>query len=112
MSVPTDPKGKTTITKIAFVGAGSVVFTKNLLTDILSFEELHETEIALHDINPERLETAGMMARWTSDALGAGAVVSEHIERRDALSGADFVINAVQIGMHEATLTDFEIPAK
>jgi alpha-galactosidase len=98
--------------KIAFVGAGSVVFTKNLLTDTLSFPELQETTITLHDIDPERLETAGMMARWTSDRLGAGAKVEEHLDRRRALEGADFVVNMVQIGMHEATLLDFEIPKK
>jgi len=98
--------------KIAFVGAGSVVFTKNLMTDILSFPELRGTTIALHDIDPERLETAGMMARWTSERLGAGAPVEEHADRRGALDGADFVVNMVQIGMHEATLLDFEIPRK
>lgn len=59
--------------KITFVGAGSVVFTKNLLTDILSFPELHGITVALHDIDPDRLETAGMLARWTSERLGAGA---------------------------------------
>jgi alpha-galactosidase len=98
--------------KVAFVGAGSVVFTKNLLTDILSFPELHGTTIALHDIDPERLETAGMMARWTSDQLDAAARVEKHLDRRRALEGADFVVNMVQIGMHEATLLDFEIPKK
>jgi alpha-galactosidase len=98
--------------KIAFIGAGSVVFTKNLLTDTLSFPELHGTTIALHDIGPERLETAGMMARWTSEQLGADARVEEHLDRRRALEGADFVVNMVQIGMHEATLLDFEIPKK
>jgi alpha-galactosidase len=98
--------------KIAFIGAGSVVFTKNLLTDILSFPELHATTISLHDIDPERLETAGMMARWTSDQLGADAKVEERLDRRVALEGADFVINMVQIGMHEATLLDFKIPRK
>ncbi|MEJ7819429.1 MAG: alpha-glucosidase/alpha-galactosidase [Rubrobacteraceae bacterium] len=98
--------------KIAFIGAGSVVFTKNLLTDILKFPELGGATIALHDIDPERLETAGMMARWTSEQLGAKATVEEHTERRAALAGANFVINAVQIGMHEATLLDFEIPRR
>ena len=98
--------------KVAFIGAGSVVFTKNLLTDILGFPELHGITIALHDIDPERLETAGMMARWTSDQLGAGAKVEEHLDRRRALEAADFVVNMVQIGMHEATLLDFEIPKK
>jgi alpha-galactosidase len=98
--------------RIAFIGAGSVVFTRNLMTDILGFPELRGATIALHDIDPERLETAGMMARWTSDQLGAGARVEERLDRRTALDGADFVINMVQIGMHEATLTDFEIPHK
>ncbi len=98
--------------KIAFIGAGSVEFTKNLLTDIFKFPELRGTTISLHDIDPERLETAGMMARWTSDQLDARARVEEHSERRSALDGADFVINMVQIGMHEATLLDFEIPKK
>jgi alpha-galactosidase len=100
------------MTKIAFIGAGSVVFTKNLLTDILSFPELRGAKISLHDISAERLETAGMMSRWTSDQLGAGAEVEEHSNRRAAIEGADFVINMVQIGMHEATLLDFEIPRK
>lgn len=98
--------------KIAFIGAGSVVFTKNLMTDTLSFPELQGTTIALHDIDPQRMETAGMMARWTSDQLGANAKVEEHLDRRGALEGADFVVNMVQIGMHEATLLDFEIPKK
>ncbi|HET9927673.1 MAG TPA: alpha-glucosidase/alpha-galactosidase [Rubrobacter sp.] len=98
--------------KVALIGAGSVVFTRNLLTDTLSFPELQETTIALHDIDPERLETAGMMARWTSDQLGAGAKVEEQLDRRRALEAADFVVNMVQIGMHEATLLDFEIPKK
>jgi alpha-galactosidase len=53
-----------------------------------------------------------MMARWTSDQLGAGAKVEEHLDRRRALEGADFVVNMVQIGMHKATLLDFEIPRR
>src|ERR687895_478657 len=100
------------MTKIAFIGAGSVEFTKHLLTDIFKFSELRGVKISLHDIDSERLETAGMMARWTSDRLEAGAEVEEHSERRAALDGADFVINMVQIGMHEATLLDFEIPRR
>jgi alpha-galactosidase len=105
-------RGKDRVLKIAFIGAGSVVFTKSLMTDTLSFPELHGTTIALHDIDTERLETAGMMARWTSEQLGADAKVEEHLDRRGALEGADFVVNMVQIGMHEATLLDFEIPKK
>jgi alpha-galactosidase len=100
------------MTKIAMIGAGSVVFVKNLLTDILSLPELKDCTIALHDIDEERLETAGMMARWTARQFGASSVIEEHRSRRASLDGADFVINMVQIGMHEATLLDFEIPTK
>src|SRR5215218_8072014 len=89
------------MTKIAFIGAGSVEFTKHLLIDIFKFSDLRGAAISLHDINPERLETAGMMARWTSGQLEAAARVEEHPDRRAALDGADFVIIMVQIGMHE-----------
>lgn len=100
------------MTKIAMIGAGSVVFLKNLLTDILDMPELRAARIALHDIDPERLDTAGMMARWTARQFSADAAIEEHRERRAALDGADFVINMVQIGMHEATLIDFDIPRR
>ena len=53
------------MTRIAFVGAGSVEFTRDLLGDILTFPELAGATIALHDIDPERLEAAQAMARWT-----------------------------------------------
>jgi alpha-galactosidase len=67
------------------------VFTKNLLSDIFNFPELRGTTITLHDIDAQRLQTAGMMARWTSERLGAGAKVEEHPDLRGALEGADFV---------------------
>jgi len=98
--------------KIAMIGAGSVVFVKNLLTDILSLPELQDCTIALHDIDAERLETAGMMARWTAAQFKAPSIIEEHADRRACVTGADFVINMVQIGMHEATLLDFRIPTK
>ena len=62
------------MTKIVFNGAGSVTFTKELVADILGFEELAGCTIALHDIDPDRLDTAAAMARWTADALGAKAI--------------------------------------
>ncbi|WP_375450232.1 alpha-glucosidase/alpha-galactosidase [uncultured Devosia sp.] len=100
------------MTKIAMIGAGSVVFVKKLLADILAKPELHDATIALHDIDAERLETAGMMARWTAGQLGANPVVEEHADRRSAIAGADFVINMVLIGGVDAVRKDFEIPAK
>ena len=98
--------------RIAFIGAGSVVFTRNLLVDILSFPELQGAEIALHDIDEDRLETAAAMARYVAGELGAAPRITAHVDRRAALEGADYVLNMVQIGGHEATLLDFEIPAR
>src|SRR5262245_66505355 len=98
--------------RIAFVGAGSVVFTKNLLGDILEHSELVGAEIALHDIDPVRLATAEAMAGAVAREREASPRVSAHLDRRDALDGADYVLNLVQIGSHPATLLDFEIPAR
>jgi alpha-galactosidase len=98
--------------KIAFIGAGSVVFTKNLLGDILTFPELAQCTISLYDIDPQRLETAAQMARWTAGALGAKPTIEAHLDRRRALDGASYAINMIQVGGHAATLLDFDIPRK
>jgi alpha-galactosidase len=100
------------MTRIAFIGAGSVEFTRDLLGDLLGFPELGEVEVALHDIDPERLNTAEAMARWTAGQLGIAPAISVHADRRAALDGADFAINMIQVGGHDATLKDFDIPAR
>jgi alpha-galactosidase len=100
------------MTKVAFVGAGSATFTRELLTDLFSYEELRGLRIALYDIDPERLETASAVARRLDGDLRAGAEITAHIERRAALDGADFVINIVQVGMHAATVADLDLPAR
>jgi alpha-galactosidase len=100
------------MTVIAFLGAGSVVFTRELLADILSFDELRGVTLSLHDIDPERLETAVQIAEKTAGQLGAKPVITASLDRRRALEGADFVINAIQVGMYPATIKDFEIPAR
>ncbi|MCQ8190452.1 alpha-glucosidase/alpha-galactosidase [Streptomyces rugosispiralis] len=98
--------------KIVLIGAGSVVFTQGLLADLFAFPELKSARIALHDIDPERLATAESAARYIAELRGAAAHITAHADRREALDGADFVINLVQIGMGEATRIDFEIPAR
>ena len=98
--------------RIAFVGAGSVEFTRNLLADFLSFPELRDAELALHDIDPDRLATAERMARWTADTLGATPRIRAHLDRREALQGADFVVNTIQVGGARATQLDFDVPAR
>ncbi len=99
--------------KIAFIGAGSTVFAKNLMGDILSFPELAGSTIALMDIDPERLETSQAVAHRINDRLGAGAVIEATTDRRAALTGADYVICMIQVGGYKpATVIDFEIPRR
>lgn len=100
------------MTKIAFIGAGSVSFTRELLTDLFSYDDLQGLEIALHDIDAGRLETSTAVARRLDADKGAHATITAHAERRAALDGADFAINMVQVGMHAATVADFDIPAR
>jgi alpha-galactosidase len=98
--------------KITFIGAGSTTFTRMLLGDILSYPELRGAAISLHDIDPERLETAEGVARLTAREAGAAPAIEAHPERRAALEGADFAINIVQVGGHTATVIDHEVPAR
>jgi alpha-galactosidase len=83
-----------------------------LLGDIFSYPELREVGISLHDIDPERLETSAGVARVTAEEAGAAPAIEAHVDRRAALDGADYVINMVQVGGHEATLVDFEVPLR
>jgi alpha-galactosidase len=98
--------------KITIIGAGSVVFAKRLITDILSYPELAETTFSLTDINEDRLRTAEKMARKLVEQNVGKAKVEATLNRREALSGANYVINLIQVGMHDSTLIDFEIPKK
>jgi alpha-galactosidase len=98
------------MTTIAFVGAGSVEFTRQLLRDLLAFPELTDVTIALHDIDAERLAVAEALARHTAELCGAKPHVVASLSRREALAGADFVINMIAVGGHAATLVDFDVP--
>ncbi|HKD96685.1 MAG TPA: alpha-glucosidase/alpha-galactosidase [Micromonosporaceae bacterium] len=97
---------------ITFLGAGSVVFTRELLADILGFAELRDVTLSLHDIDPDRLATGEAIARRTAAQLGATPRIRSSLDRRAALDGADYVINSIQVGMHAATVRDFEVPAR
>ncbi|GAA3207184.1 alpha-glucosidase/alpha-galactosidase [Nonomuraea helvata] len=96
--------------KIVFLGAGSVEFTQGLLADLVALPDMGEFEVALHDIHPERLETAEAAARLI--AAGRPVKISAHLGLRQALEGADFAINMIQVGMIDATRVDFELPAR
>ena len=99
-------------TTIAFIGAGSVEFTQQLLADIFGYPELADARIALHDIDQERLDAAEAIARQVAQQTGAAPTISATRDRRQAVDGADFVINTVQVGGIAATRTDFEVPAR
>jgi len=95
------------------IGAGSTVFAKNLLGDILSFPELANSHIALMDIDPERLKTSEIVAHKVADAVGARPRITTHSDRRASLDGADYAINMIQVaGYKPGTELDFEIPKK
>ena len=98
--------------KITMIGAGSVVFTLNLLGDIFTFPELREGEIALMDIDEERLRVAEIMARNVAAKFDAHPTIITHADRKAALEGADYAINTIQVGGFPSTLIDFEVPKR
>lgn len=99
--------------KITFIGAGSTIFLRHLLGDSLLMPSLSNAEIALMDIDEQRLAESELVARRVVETLKAGACVTATTSRREALDGADFVIVSVQIGGYKpCTVTDFEIPKK
>ncbi len=99
--------------KITFIGAGSTVFAKNLIGDILSYPELAESTITLYDIDAERLRTSEIVARKLAQALDAHPTIEATTDRCAALEGADYAIAMFQVGGYRpATVIDFEIPKR
>lgn len=103
--------------KITFMGAGSTVFAKNVLGDTMLTPALCDSEIALYDIDPERLEESFIMVSALNKNINEGrATVKKYLgvgERKEALRDASFVVNAIQVGLYEpCTVTDFEVPKK
>ena len=99
------------MTRIAFIGAGSTVFTRNLVADVLRMPELREsTTFALMDIDEQRLRTSERVVRELGRALGVDAQVEATLDQRAALEGTDYVVTSFQIGGLEATKLDFDVP--
>lgn len=99
--------------KITFIGAGSTVFAKNLMGDILSFPELADCTISLHDIDQERLRTSEIVAHKIAQTLQVKPIIEATTDRRAALDGADYAICMIQVaGYKPGTVVDFEIPKK
>ncbi len=103
--------------KVTFMGAGSTVFSKNVLGDTMLCDVFHDAEIALYDINAERLEESYLLINSMNGNLNQGrARVEKYLgveNRKEALRGADFVVDAIQVGLYDpCTIIDFEIPKK
>ena len=103
--------------KLTFMGAGSTVFSKNVLGDTMLCDAFHDMEIALYDIDEKRLEESYLLITKMNESINEGrATVKKFLgveNRKDALRGADFVVNAIQVGLYDpCTIIDFEIPKK
>ena len=102
--------------KITFMGAGSTVFAKNVLGDSMMTPALEESVIALYDIDAVRLDESFQMLEAINRNNGSKAHIEKYLgteNRKDALRGANYVVNAIQVGGYDpCTITDFEIPKK
>jgi len=99
--------------KIAIIGAGSTVFAKNIIGDVLSRPELADCTISLFDINEDRLETSRIVATKLAANAGPNATIEATLDRRTALRDADVVVAMIQVGGYKpSTVIDFEIPKK
>ncbi|HHX21276.1 MAG TPA: alpha-glucosidase/alpha-galactosidase [Clostridiales bacterium] len=102
--------------KITFMGAGSTIFSKNVLGDCMLTPSLKNSEIALYDIDPQRLDESRRMLEAINRNLGGHATIKAYCgveNRKEALRGAKYAVNAIQVGGYDpCTITDFEIPKK
>jgi alpha-galactosidase len=99
--------------RIAFIGAGSTVFMKNIIGDVLQRPALADASIALMDINAQRLEESEIVVNKLIASLGVSARAKTYTDQRKALEEADFVVVAFQIGGYDpCTITDFEVPKR
>jgi alpha-galactosidase len=99
--------------KICFVGAGSTIFARNLIGDCIVMPELGDFQVALYDIDPERLNDSYLILENINANYKGKAQISKTLNRKEALQGADFVVNAIQVGGYDpCTITDFEVPKK
>ena len=102
--------------KITFMGAGSTVFVRNVLGDCMCSDALKDWEYALYDIDATRLEESYEIISAMNETKGGHARIAKHLgveNRKEALRGARFVINAIQVGLYDpCTIIDFEVPKK
>jgi len=100
------------VPKITFVGAGSAVFARQLITDILAVDGLEDGEFALVDVDEERLELARRIAERLVELRGKGWRVVASTERRDVLAKSDYVINSVEVAGVAHVDNEYDIPLR
>lgn len=101
------------MSKITFLGAGSTIFAKNVLGDCMLTPSLQGFELALFDIDAERLKDSENMLNNLKQTVGSTCTIKAYSDRKEALRGAAYVVNAIQVGGYDpCTITDFEIPKK
>lgn len=101
------------MSKITFLGAGSTIFAKNVLGDCMLSPALQDFELALFDIDEERLKDSENIILNLKQTLGSNCSVRAYRNRKEALHGAKYVVNAIQVGGYDpCTITDFEVPKK
>ncbi|CEP79872.1 alpha-glucosidase/alpha-galactosidase [Paraclostridium sordellii] len=100
--------------KITFLGAGSTIFAKNVLGDCMLTEALRDFEIALYDIDEKRLDESYNMLSIINKTLNKSrANINKYKDRKEALRGAKYIVNAIQVGGYDpCTIIDFEVPKK
>ncbi|NLJ85152.1 MAG: alpha-glucosidase/alpha-galactosidase [Firmicutes bacterium] len=99
--------------KITFMGAGSTVFAKNVLGDVMLTPALRGAHLALYDIDLQRLKESESMLKNINANYGNHATIVAYTDRKEALRGAKYVVNAIQVGGYEpCTVIDFEVPKK
>ena len=99
--------------KITFIGAGSTVFVRNVIGDCILTPELGEFDVCLFDIDPQRLEESYQILNNINTTANGRARITRTLDRTEAFTGADFVVNAIQVGGYDpCTITDFEVPKK
>ena len=99
--------------KITFIGAGSTVFARNVIGDCILTPELGEFDVYLFDIDPQRLDESYQILSNINKTMNGRAHIYQTMDRETAFRGADFVVNAIQVGGYDpCTIIDFEIPKK
>lgn len=99
--------------KITFVGAGSTVFARNVIGDCILTPELGDFDVCLFDIDPKRLDESYQILGNINKTANGKAHITQTLDRETAFRGADFVVNAIQVGLYDpCTITDFEVPKK